>query len=1001
MKNRILCLLALLLSAITCAGDIFAATPVEIQKMPSFKNLPPPNDTKAIPLERYSALIRRLNKLHRKIKVGNRILIDETGESEMEDFTQRGKILAYAGLYECAKFLGVKRYPSSSKGNVFSLDYSWPNICRISKDLVARDAKDILNETFYRLKCAVKYKNDEENKKYQEVAFEKIKKNQEALKDLLEKIEEVEVEIKPEKRNRVTFTQSQTNMFIDLCMGKDAVFDITPLDAENQKLFRTRIEEMLQNYSGFQRICSILAMKLINTIMSRGATGASINIETINKYDSKENKILLTSDTLSGKYIRNYYEPNSKGENFATIYHEITHFFHYMVSNNLMSTQIIENKNKLLPMVIYNICNSKSSLQDLFFPTLSGDKMKNIVEKIKKNLEVSKEFVNFEEEIYYIYKRAVDAGFGNLLFEDSEIDTLTLEKLCDTERLAKAIFIISTCIVELENDSYNFYKKWDSCGQTVWSKPEEIFTIIGIVPLFVNGNETYILEDRQNEEVYAIREEEGKFQSNEEIRKFRYHAAFAYKEVSKRINKHLKELCAPKLKLDEVPGIDEMQFPEHLAFSSTWAPKERASTKVDDYILKQYEDSLSDLIESLDREEQKDLIDYFITAGSTKVMELFIKKVHKNFDWEKIDLSFPLRTGNLVMSYLLLSERGSDCNLKEIEKILRNGTIDAIKEIIADVDPGMDISPNSRPLNCLLRRGFADMAKVLLDKIDKNEAELNFADSYQFNDTPLHYAAEKGYADIVKTLLAKGAKGEANILALIPLYYAASSGHAEIVETLLAKETNVDRMTEPLWVAAMHGYVAVVNLLLNKGANANAVAKVRNTPLHEAAKNCHVEVVNLLLAREANVNIVDNKGRTPLHDAASRGHVEVVNLLLAREANVNIVDDEGHTPLHEAAERDYTNGGYVAIAEALLKAGADASIKTKREQFTPLDIGARAFLDWIGYSSTENAKKAKEFLAIYETIMKFSNKSEKELINHSDKVTEAVSKAKELQEGVD
>ncbi|MDR3151520.1 MAG: hypothetical protein LBT67_01545, partial [Holosporaceae bacterium] len=248
MGNKILCLLALLLSTITYTGDIFAVkkTSVEIKRMSSVKNLPfLSGESRTLSLRNYSALIKKLNELMRndqsiKMKVADNLFSrDEVKRDFIKDFTTKCNFLAQATLYECAKFLGVEKHPSSD--GVFSIDYSWPNIRRIAHELVNRRAKDILNEIFHRTKYYVKYIgiSDIDKEKYLKTVLREIRKNQDALKILLEKIDEVK--IKSKKRSRVAFTVDQINEFIDLCAGEDAAFNTTLLSDEDQKHFRDRL----------------------------------------------------------------------------------------------------------------------------------------------------------------------------------------------------------------------------------------------------------------------------------------------------------------------------------------------------------------------------------------------------------------------------------------------------------------------------------------------------------------------------------------------------------------------------------------------------------------------------------------------------------------------------------------------------------------------------------------------------------------------------------------
>jgi ankyrin repeat protein len=74
----------------------------------------------------------------------------------------------------------------------------------------------------------------------------------------------------------------------------------------------------------------------------------------------------------------------------------------------------------------------------------------------------------------------------------------------------------------------------------------------------------------------------------------------------------------------------------------------------------------------------------------------------------------------------------------------------------------------------------------------------------------------------------------------------------------------------------------------------------------------------------------------PLHDAARKGDLKKVQALLQSDPKlVNDKDNMGNTPLHVAALH-----GEVAIAQALLAAGADVNAKNGAGPFTPGDMWA-------------------------------------------------------------
>lgn len=117
------------------------------------------------------------------------------------------------------------------------------------------------------------------------------------------------------------------------------------------------------------------------------------------------------------------------------------------------------------------------------------------------------------------------------------------------------------------------------------------------------------------------------------------------------------------------------------------------------------------------------------------------------------------------------------------------------------------------------------------------------------------------------------------------------------------------------------------------------------TPLHWAAIDGRLRDVELFVNRGAEIDAVDNEGCTALQRALLRsprgsdrtesGHSAIVNLLISRGANVSVVTDEdGYTPLHLAAF--VARVDYISL---LLDKGADIQARSVGG-FTPLHSAA-------------------------------------------------------------
>ena len=105
-----------------------------------------------------------------------------------------------------------------------------------------------------------------------------------------------------------------------------------------------------------------------------------------------------------------------------------------------------------------------------------------------------------------------------------------------------------------------------------------------------------------------------------------------------------------------------------------------------------------------------------------------------------------------------------------------------------------------------------------------------------------------------------------------------------------------------------------------------------------AAGDGRAEAVRSLLEEGADVNVARGDGLTPLHLAAENGHLAVAEALVAAGAAIDAGTRIGrYTPLHVAAR-----AGRGAVALRLLEAGADPNARTTNSGVTALHLAAGA-----------------------------------------------------------
>jgi ankyrin repeat protein len=155
------------------------------------------------------------------------------------------------------------------------------------------------------------------------------------------------------------------------------------------------------------------------------------------------------------------------------------------------------------------------------------------------------------------------------------------------------------------------------------------------------------------------------------------------------------------------------------------------------------------------------------------------------------------------------------------------------------------------------------------------------------------------------------------------LIVAATEDNLPEVSRLLSVGADVNAKANDKWTplhwASNHGYrghVQVVKELLEHGADIEAKTCSGMTPLHWACWNGHISIVIELLSRGANTEAKESRdGNTPLHIASLCNHLPVVKALLIGGANILAVNNEGHVPVHRAVR----GGRSAGVAKCLLQ----------------------------------------------------------------------------------
>ncbi|XP_050562962.1 ankyrin repeat domain-containing protein 17 isoform X4 [Spodoptera frugiperda] len=305
------------------------------------------------------------------------------------------------------------------------------------------------------------------------------------------------------------------------------------------------------------------------------------------------------------------------------------------------------------------------------------------------------------------------------------------------------------------------------------------------------------------------------------------------------------------------------------------------------------------------------------------------RSVHETTEEGESLLSLACSAGYYELAQVLLAmhasveDRGIKGDCTPLMEAASAGHVDIVRLLIAHhADVNAVSGSGNTPLMYACAGGHEECVRALL------ESGANVEDHNENGHTPLMEAASAGHVGVAKILLEHGAgiNTHSNEFKESALTLACYKGHLDMVRFLLAagadREHKTDEMHTALMEASMDGHVEVARLLLDSGAQVNMPTDSFESPLTLAACGGHVELAMLLLERGANIEEVNDEGYTPLMEAAREGHEEMVALLLGQGASINAQTEE----TQETALTLACCGGFLEVADFLIKAGADAEL---------------------------------------------------------------------------
>ncbi|MDR0624911.1 MAG: ankyrin repeat domain-containing protein [Holosporales bacterium] len=411
-------------------------------------------------------------------------------------FYHTSELPVIRGLYDLAEKIGVYQRRMTRVGNEYLVvDLSWPVIKGYGLKVVAEHPQ----------------KTD--------------------LAELLNRIAEISHE--PGNCAVTHMTNLQHGFILDKILD---FLDPTGLPPWARTNLIAILSMLIRNYSGFQRVASLLVVSFLNRYddgFSPGFTRIKVVTTQFNfsYVDYTDRTMGLRADLLRSR--------RSIAEAARACMHELSHVFHYMVcgGRSFFYRNAIE-------YVTYGILANDSWLR-MYFPMLENfDTRRNAV--LKEILQVIPEdkFAAIKGKVVKLSQRQpsrstealalfntiealVRNGFGRIIFGHSWTDSLA--STLTMESLAKILYL-RTLLFSTRNDNCWIDKSMErfrlSPGHSLhsnWLDLEEILTIFGIV-LFVFKGQCIALEDKQNEQMFSLRRLQFNPLSEQDAGVFKMHA---------------------------------------------------------------------------------------------------------------------------------------------------------------------------------------------------------------------------------------------------------------------------------------------------------------------------------------------------------------------------------------------------------------------------------------------------------------------------------------------
>ncbi|MDR1235676.1 MAG: ankyrin repeat domain-containing protein [Holosporaceae bacterium] len=859
-----------------------------------------------------------------------------------------GDLSVIGGLYDLSQKLG---YEERKKGEetYYAIDISYPVIKRFAKLLVEKGNTQSFGWS--------------------------------ELKDLLEAYGDIS-HVNGDK-TKTDITPDRLNKFVELAL---LFFDLKKLEnPEDQNKVREWMKTVAANYSGFQRIMSMMI-----TLWIDFSKGVIVETPLTIKIEKTKNVSCFSLEDRAIRLEEEYFSTSSQWIP-QTLFHEIGHAIHYHICGEYFYRYAF-------PFFVSSV-SSSDALLDRFFPMLTKDNLdpeknaplKRIEDAVKEDAVKENGILKTllaavaggqkiedlglsAQTILNIFYIIIGQGFGSIVFGDGWEDK-TIVELLIPQNIALVLYMRALMFSTYRNNYWT--KDEDPNLQSIdelrnkWLDLEEMLTIFGIVPFYFN-NKLVVLEDRQNEQIFELRDK----QKGEIKEVYRQHASPPY-------------ICRMNPLLSEILGVEKRDFFNYSIGQSFNAERDKLVFPLNPIYI---EDTSAGTLpppkfffESSDNPLLVNILYGGIIHGNNVFVKNFLSKITTEGinkpDFEgKTLLSVAIEANNEEIVELLLRKKANlNAEIPYYNEIplhiaLKNNQIGIVKLLL---DKGADTntkdSQGEFPLHIAVKNNQIDIVSSLL-RVRKSSPKFGINRQYRETDprfggldpdirnsqgeTPLHIAVTNSQREMVSCLVFNAADSSVkNSQGETPIHIAVSRGDEEIVRSLLRncdinlrnveKDIRNSSGETPLHIAVRNGNEALAELLLACAQRMRLDRKpnIKNSsgdsPLHIAINNCNEAMVRLLSTHDKTsgqsigLNIENSSGETPLHIAINRGDKAMARLLLTnKNIDTNVKDLSGKTPMHIAVSKKN-----IEIASLLLaNSRTDPNIQDLPHKETPLHI---------------------------------------------------------------